>query len=95
LRLIGESHILQAVPSFVLPRFLEDARERAEHARKLAEIVREAGPEANVTEERKRFYADPADSLTLRGLPALGRGVTGVIRGTQPEQHLLAGLPDE
>lgn len=31
------------------------------------------------------WYLDPSDALTLRGIPAVGRGVAGAIRGTKPE----------
>lgn len=30
---------------------------------------------------------DPADTLTLRGIPAIGRGVAGQIRGTRPDTN--------
>ena len=30
----------------------------------------------------------PADALDLRGIPALGRGVSGAIRGTSPHGHV-------
>ncbi len=35
------------------------------------------------------WITDPSDSLTLRGIPAIGRGVAGAIRNTNP-----AGLHD-
>jgi len=31
------------------------------------------------------WYVDPSDTLTLRGIPALGKGVGGAIRGTRPD----------
>lgn len=30
--------------------------------------------------------ADPADTRTLRGIPAIGKGVAGVSPGTRPDQ---------
>ncbi len=71
---------IERVPP-LLPRFLEDHQERVEHARKLEQIVRESG--ANVTEERasRQHVMSPTD---LRGLPAIGRGVSGAIAWTQP-----------
>ncbi len=30
------------------------------------------------------WHVDPCDSLTLRGIPAIGRGVAGHITGTNP-----------
>ena len=36
------------------------------------------------------WVQDPVD---LRGLPAIGRGVAGAVRGTQPERALIAKQP--
>ncbi len=33
------------------------------------------------------WYMDPSDALTLRGIPAIGRGVAGHIPGTNPCQQ--------
>lgn len=30
-----------------------------------------------------------ADHARLRGIPAIGRGVSGAIRGTDPERHIM------
>ena len=68
--------------SFPLPRFLESVRERSAHAALLDDVV--ARTELDLRE--RKIVCDPSDSLTLRGIPAVGRGVAGVIRGTQPEQ---------
>lgn len=65
-----------------LPRFLETHQTRIDHARKLERVVREAG--GNTTELHKTAHT-AADSITLRGIPAVGRGVAGVIRGTNPD----------
>ncbi len=81
------------VPSLPLPRFLESAQERREHAKKLAEVVGQV--DGDVREEKRRHHADPADALTLRGLPAVGRSVLGVMRGTQPESALMSRQPRE
>lgn len=32
------------------------------------------------------WHLDPSDTLTLRGIPAIGRGVPGRIAGTKPDQ---------
>ena len=32
------------------------------------------------------WLIDPSDSITLRGIPAIGRGVAGAIHGTNPDQ---------
>lgn len=34
------------------------------------------------------WLVDPSDSLTLRGIPAIGRGVQGAIPGTRPESSV-------
>lgn len=52
--------------------------ERLAHARALTSAIVDAG--ANI-----RASTTAADSLTLRGIPAIGRGVAGHVPGTQPE----------
>ncbi len=69
------------MPTFALPRFVEGHLERLQHGRILEQIVRETG----ATVKPRRHSETAADSLTLRGIPAIGRGVAGVIVGTQPE----------
>jgi hypothetical protein len=63
-----------------LPRFLQEHQHRRDHAAALASAV----VEQQVNLRERVIVFDPADSLTLRGIPAIGRGVAGVIRGTQP-----------
>jgi hypothetical protein len=63
-----------------LPRFLETHATRADHARKLERVVRESG--GNMRELKLAHTA--ADGRTLRGIPAIGRGVSGCIAGTNP-----------
>jgi hypothetical protein len=72
--------------SFPLPRFLEERREQIDHARALEREVVQQG----VDLAKRKPYVDPADTLTLRGIPAIGRGVAGVIRGTQPESAVAS-----
>jgi hypothetical protein len=68
-----------------LPRFLQEHQHQREHATALASTVVD-----NSLDLRDRvIVCDPSDSLTLRGIPAVGRGVAGVILGTQPE-HAVA-----
>jgi hypothetical protein len=69
------------MPTFALPRFMETEATRVEHARQLERAVRASGGDLKV----KRSAHTAADSKTLRGIPAVGRGVAGVIAGTQPE----------
>ena len=65
-----------------LPRFLEDHRSRVEHAKKLERVVRSAG--VDLRESRPSSHT-AVDSISLRGIPAIGRGVAGVIAGTNPD----------
>jgi hypothetical protein len=67
-----------------LPRFLQEHQHRRDHAAALATAV----VEQQVNLRDRVIVCDPADSLTLRGIPAIGRGVAGVIRGTKPGQSL-------
>lgn len=64
-----------------LPRFLQAHQHQRQHADTLARTVVD-----NTLDLRERVITyDPSDNLTLRGIPAIGRGVAGVIAGTQPE----------
>lgn len=69
------------MPNLPLPRFLERHDQRRTHAAKLNHAVVSTTHDVST----KRHYADPADTLTLRGIPAIGRGVAGAIRGSNPE----------
>lgn len=70
------------MPSLPLPRFLEDHASKVEHARQLERVVRSAGDGSDL---RDRKHAHTAvDAISLRGIPAIGRGVQGVIHGTAP-----------
>ncbi len=63
-----------------LPRFLERRDEQQRHIAALTHHVRAQ----QVDLADRRHHVDPADTLTLRGIPAIGRGVAGCIRGTAP-----------
>lgn len=69
------------MPEF--PRGFSAYQSNVRNAQLIARLARETG--GNVREARP--VASPADELTLRGIPAIGRGVQGVIRGTQPESE--------
>lgn len=77
------------MPTF--PLFARRAEEAARNAELLAQLAREStGPTAR--EERERHIHERAQrrfefptTVDLRGIPATGRGVSGTIRGTQPE----------
>lgn len=60
-----------------------NAQYAADCAKQLAEFARETG-EMLPTRSAPGATA-PGDWLKLRGIPAIGRGVQGVIRGTSPE----------
>lgn len=40
-------------------------------------------------DERVHVAGTGADHARLRGIPAIGRGVSGAIRGTDPEGHVM------
>jgi hypothetical protein len=64
-----------------LPRFLQEHQHRRDHANALSSSVVD-----NSLDLRDRIIVcDPSDALTLRGIPAIGRGVAGAIRFSQPE----------
>ncbi len=65
-----------------LPRFLERHTEHRHHIAALTQVI--ANTKHDIRERRP--HVDPADTLTLRGIPAIGRGVAGAIRGTNPNQ---------
>ncbi len=69
------------MPNLPLPRFLENHASRREHAIQLRRAL-DGQPDVDLRE--RKIYHDPADTLSLRGIPAIGRGVAGVIRGTSP-----------
>jgi hypothetical protein len=69
-----------------LPRFLQAHQHQREHATALTRTIID-----NSLDLRDRIIVcDPSDSLTLRGIPAIGRGVAGAIRNTNPEARTMA-----
>jgi hypothetical protein len=60
----------------------------AHNERLLAKILLETGEAAPPATVIQATLA--GDSSRLRGLPAIARGVSGAIPGTQPERALLA-----
>lgn len=61
-------------------------RRAAEHARN-AELIAKLAPDPtkDAPKLKPNRYADPADTRTLRGIPAIGRGVSGTSPGTRPD----------
>jgi hypothetical protein len=66
------------------PLTIRNAQLDAHNARTLARITLETG--GNVQEERERrvLARGLGDTRGLRGIPAIGRHVTGAIPGTSP-----------
>jgi len=62
---------------------------RCENASKIARAARETGASLVVAKKQMRHTA--ADAITLRGIPAVGRGVAGVMFRTQPEAEATRG----
>lgn len=73
----------------ILRRFNADL-ERMEDERKIARIILDIG-EAPATSKAKRTGNRSAegDPRRLRGIPAIGRSVSGVAPGTDPVTELL------
>jgi hypothetical protein len=46
------------------------------------------GTIATTSPLKVNWYVDPSDAVTLRGIPAIGRGVQGAIHGTRPDIHI-------
>jgi hypothetical protein len=73
-------YTLRGVPQ-QLPRFVA-ALQRREDDRKLMAILLETGEALPVVQAAGSTSG--GDEQRLRGLPAIGRGVSGAIRGTDP-----------
>lgn len=63
--------------------YIRTTRERAQAAKALAQAATDTG--RNIQTERIRMAHTAADSITLRGIPAVGRSVSGAIHGTRPD----------
>ncbi|MDF2751311.1 MAG: hypothetical protein K0T00_2487 [Gaiellaceae bacterium] len=66
-----------------LPRYVDDALERVAWERKLASILLEVGEPAPAP-RAFRGVTSAGDERRLRGLPAVARGVSGAVRGSNP-----------
>ncbi len=69
-----------------LPRLMAEL-ERREDERKLANILLETGEPLPTS---TAGATGPGDWERLRGLPAIGRGVSGAVRGSDPMRALLS-----
>jgi hypothetical protein len=63
---------------------------RAHQVGVLAEVLLSMDPDDPRLQERRYATTAAGDHAKLRGLPAIGRGVSGAIHGTNPEQALMA-----
>ena len=72
-----------------LPRYLDEAHERLEWQAKLARILVEVGEPAPAP-RAFRGVTSGGDERRLRGLPAISRGTSGAVAGTDPLRALLA-----
>ena len=74
----------------LLPRFLRH-QQQVEDAKRIAKIILETGegPDGNGSMPLRRS-ADGHDPARLRGLPAIGRNVSGARVDTDPVRALLA-----
>lgn len=75
-----------AIGSDPLNIWLQRRRQDAVHARMLARIALEVGE--NVPQRPIAGATAGGDERKLRGIPAVGRGVAGAIRGTRPGDGL-------
>jgi hypothetical protein len=74
----------------LLPRFYR-VQQQIEDARRLARILLKTGEASDGNGSMPlRRSADGHDPARLRGLPAIGRNVTGATRDTDPVKALLA-----
>jgi len=55
------------------------------NAKMISAIVRETGGNLKVERATKRFTWTAGDERLLRGIPAIGRGVSGAVPGTRPD----------
>ncbi len=53
---------------------------------KNAGLIHKLSGHVQTTPSRITWQVDPSDWETLRGIPALGKGVSGAIRGTRPDR---------
>lgn len=76
------------MPTF--PRGFVNHQANVRNAQMLEQLAREQSGDMRVERVERQVFRLPADSRTLRGIPAIGRGVMGVVPGTQPEQHVTS-----
>jgi hypothetical protein len=78
------THWTQPIGDTPLNRTMQLAHLDARNAKLLATLARETG--AALPPRQAPGATAGGDTRALRGIPAIGRGVTGAIAGTRPEQ---------
>jgi hypothetical protein len=77
-----------SVPTF--PRGFTAYQEHVRNARLIAQLAREQGGDIRAERASSASSSTPADSISLRGIPAVGPGwAGGAIRATRPGDGLL------
>ena len=76
------------MPTF--PRGFANHQANVQNAKMIERLAREQSGDLQAERVERQVFRLPADSRTLRGIPAIGRGVMGVVPGTQPEQHVTS-----
>lgn len=72
------------MPTF--PRGFMNHRSNQANAEMIEKLCRETGGNIQVERAKQKFYAyTAADHHTLRGIPAIGPGVSGAVPGSKPE----------
>jgi hypothetical protein len=67
--------------TFILDRFIHRHELQRAQARALDAVL----CEVDAMLENRRQSKLPGDPLSLRGIPVIGRGVGGAVRGTRPD----------
>lgn len=58
---------------------------RIQNAKLITSLARDTGGNLHTERDARRYASTAGDERTLRGIPAIGRGVAGVSPGTRPD----------
>jgi hypothetical protein len=72
-----------------LVRAVRRQQEHVAHAELLERIACEVGGDVAAEQAKHRGAHTAVDGIALRGIPAIGRGCSGAIRGTRPGENLF------
>lgn len=67
------------------PIALRNLEMKIHSARQLARIAKEVGGSLADEKSDRTYGSTAGDERTLRGIPAIGRGVSGAIPGSRPD----------